>query len=171
MLQKFFFLLKLNFLLFVWHSAHIVGALQVQVVICSIQVRNLHKMYFAASCEMQFDDVELYVLFFFFFNLGKREAADFFFFCKLTLEKLIQVESPYNQTPLNYANPHAQLIVCSPPSPLPTPLVFSNENTAKHKGSSGEMLRLVLILIFWKTCSFFWVLMRNGRNGISFCTF
>lgn len=74
-----FFLLKLNFLLFVWHSAHIVGALKVQVVICSIQVRNLHKMYFAASCEMQFGDVELYVFVFFQF-WGNVKQQIFFFF-------------------------------------------------------------------------------------------
>ena len=57
-----------------------------------------------------------------------------FFFCKSTLEKLIQVESPCNQTPLNYANPHAQVIVsslhCLSPSHSSFPM-----RTAKDKGS------------------------------------
>lgn len=43
----FFFSSSSNYifflLLFVWHLAHVVGALKVQVVICSLQVRNLHK--------------------------------------------------------------------------------------------------------------------------------
>lgn len=45
------------------------------------------------------------------------------FFAKITMEMLIQVDSPYNQTPLNYANPHAQVIVSSLPHlspPLPS---------------------------------------------------
>lgn len=82
-----------------------------------------------------------------------------------TREKLMGVERPSNQTPLNnYANPHAQVIVSS----VITSLVLSNENTAKDKGSlagsSFDILKKTLFL-------FFWVLMRNGRNGISFCTF
>lgn len=43
----------------------------------------------------------------------------------------MEVESSSNQTPLNYANNHAQVIVSS----VVTSLVLSNENTAKDKGS------------------------------------
>lgn len=96
-----------------------------------------------------------------------HKASSFFSFCKSSWEKLIQVESPCNQTPLNYANPHAQVIVSSLHHLSPSHSSFP-VRAAKDKGSLAGFL-------FWyfeKTCSFFvWVLMRNGRNGISFCTF
>lgn len=129
----------------------IVGALKVQVVICSLQVRNLHKMYFAASHQMQFDDVELYVFVLFFFfsiwgnmkqqiSLNGRKIKSVLFFCKLTWEKLIQVESPYNQTPLNYANPHAQVIVCSPPHLSPPFLSFLMRTQRSIKGARRNVV-------------------------------
>lgn len=100
-------------------------------------------MYVAASQEVQFDDVELYVTVFFSRNVeqwissyGRKiiKRPFFFFFCKSTLEKLIQVESPCNQTPLNYANPHAQVIVSSLHHLSPSHSSFPMR-TAKDKGS------------------------------------
>lgn len=84
-------------------------------------------MYLVASQEVQFD-VELYMTVFQFGELT-NEAVDFLewqenqkasFFANKHWKKLIQVESPYNQTPLNYANPHAQVIVSSLTSPHPS---------------------------------------------------
>lgn len=120
-------------------------------------------MYFAASEEVQFDDVELYMTVFQFgelrntkqqISLTGREIRKRPFFCRLTSEKLIQVESPHNQTPLNYANPHAQVIVSSLPHLSPTPSVFSNENTAKDKGSLEKCRGWFLFWYFEKLVPF-----------------
>lgn len=128
-------------------------------------------MFFAALQEVQSDDVESYITGG--GSIWKRKKVDFlewqenqkasFFFCKLPSEKLIQVESPYKQTPLNYANPHAQVIISSPPSPLPSP--HSEGKRESLFGSYFDILKILFLFFF------FWVLMRNGRNGLSFCTF
>lgn len=163
-LQKsaFCFSSDFNSLSFVWRLAHIVGAFQS----CLIQVRNRHSL----KCTLQhYRKCNLMMLnrilpfrfcFFQFGELrnerkwislsGRKIRKRPFSFANYLQKSWFRLESPYKQTPLNYANPHAQVIISSPPSPLPTPLVFSNENTAKEKGRAW----LVLILIFWKSCSF-----------------
>lgn len=99
-----------------------------------------------------------------------RKRPSFFFFCKWTWEKLIQVESPYNQTPLNYANPHAQVIVSSHLSPPLSSFPMRTQRRikgARRNVAAGSYFDILKNLFLF----FFWVLMRNGRNGISFCTF
>ncbi len=100
-------------------------------------------MYFAAPQEVQFDDAELY-MYISIWRDEKHEAGGFLewegksesvLFCRLTSEKLIQVESSYNQTPLNYANPHAQVIVSSLPHLSPTLPSFPMRTQRRIKGA------------------------------------
>lgn len=182
-LQKstFCFSSDVNSLVFVWRLAHIVGAFQS----CLIQVRNRHSLkctlqHYRKCNLMMLNRILLFRFCFFQFGelrnerkwislSGRKIRKRPFSFANYLQKSWFRLESPYKQTPLNYANPHAQVIISSPPvtSPHPARLFQWEHSEGKRESLAGSYFDILKILFLL----FFWVLMRNGRNGLSFCTF
>lgn len=153
-LQKstFCFSSDVNSLVFVWRLAHIVGAFQS----CLIQVRNRHSLkctlqHYRKCNLMMLNCILLFRFCFFQFGelrnerkwislSGRKIRKRPFSFANYLQKSWFRLESPYKQTPLNYANPHAQVIISSPRHLSPPRSSFPMRTQRRKKGEPGWFL-------------------------------